>query len=195
MLGNKTIESHSLSYSLNSNFNGNTSSSLIGRPLLTSDEIKQLHYKMIIFPIKGHPIIRKTIYYTNFKNYIDGEIERQEKYIKQISNYFTVENINIVKTSNNFDNVDENNIKQKQELEELIKFLSKNLINIKYFIDYKIKNKKTMAILNFYNPLSGLKLMNLLGDIDLEKFEYEVFSSDSIKEKYGTIIEIKLKEK
>lgn len=76
-LGKKTIQANSISNSLGTNnYNGNSSYSLVGRELLTSDEVMRLHYKTIIFPIKGHPIIRKTVLYNNLSIYIKGELER-----------------------------------------------------------------------------------------------------------------------
>ena len=53
-LGKKTIEASSISQSVNlMNYNGNKSTSLIARDLLTPDEVKNLHYKTIIFPNIG----------------------------------------------------------------------------------------------------------------------------------------------
>lgn len=72
-LGKKTIESNSVSQSMsNINFNGNRSVGLMGRDLLTPEEVKQLHYKTIIFPIVGYPIFRDTILYNKFSCYKHG---------------------------------------------------------------------------------------------------------------------------
>lgn len=58
-----TLESSSISqYVSLTNYNGNKSTSLIGRDLLTPDEVKNLHYKIIIFPNIGYPIFRDTCY-------------------------------------------------------------------------------------------------------------------------------------
>lgn len=94
-LGKKTIEANSISQSTSINrYDANQSVSLMARDLLTPDEIKQLHYKMIIFPIIGYPIFRDTIIYQKFSCYKKGVIERNVKYIKDLSNtYYTVENI------------------------------------------------------------------------------------------------------
>ena len=54
-------------------YNGNKSTSLIARDLMTPDEVKQLHYKTIIFPIIGYPILRDTIIYKKFSSYSSGE--------------------------------------------------------------------------------------------------------------------------
>ena len=61
MLGKKTIESNSVRQSVSlTNYNGDRSTNLIGRDLMTPEEVKQLHYKAIIFPTDGYPIYRKT---------------------------------------------------------------------------------------------------------------------------------------
>ena len=49
----------------------------MARDLLTPDEVKQLHYKTIIFPIIGYPIFRDTVMYNKFSCYEKGEIERR----------------------------------------------------------------------------------------------------------------------
>src|SRR5574344_2981117 len=94
-LGKKTIESNSISQSVSlTNYNGNKSTSLIARDLMTPDEVKQLHYKMIIFPIIGFPIFRDTILYKKFSCYKKGMIDRTINSLKDLSyTYFTVENI------------------------------------------------------------------------------------------------------
>ena len=94
-LGKKTIEASSISQSMSlMNYNGNKSTSLMARDLLTPDEIKQLHYKMIIFPIVGYPIFRDTIIYNKFNCYQTGVVDRNISSLKDLSyTYFTVENI------------------------------------------------------------------------------------------------------
>ena len=63
----------------------------MARDLLTPDEIKQLHYKMIIFPIIGYPIFRDTILYTKFSCYKKGNINRKIDSLKDLSyTYFVV---------------------------------------------------------------------------------------------------------
>lgn len=58
-----TLESSSISqYVSLTNYNDNKSTSLICRDLLTPDEVKNLHYKIIIFPNIGYPIFRNTCY-------------------------------------------------------------------------------------------------------------------------------------
>ena len=66
----------------------------MARDLFTPDEVKQLHYKTIIFPIIGYPIFRDTVMYNKFSCYEKGEIERKVNSLKQLDNtYFTVEQI------------------------------------------------------------------------------------------------------
>ena len=67
-LGKKTIESNSVRQSVSLlNYNGDRSTNLIGRDLMTPEEVKQLHYKTIIFrrlkDILGHlPDIPKLLW-------------------------------------------------------------------------------------------------------------------------------------
>lgn len=95
MLGKKTIESNSVRQSMSlMNYNGDKSTNLIGRDLMTPEEVKQLHYKTIIFPIIGFPIFRDTIMYNKFSCYESGMVERKSNPLKNLSNtYFTVEDI------------------------------------------------------------------------------------------------------
>lgn len=95
-LGKKTIESNSVRQSMSlMNYNGDRSTNLIGRDLMTPEEVKQLHYKTIIFPIIGFPIFRDTIMYNKFSCYKSGIVERKSEPLKDLSyTYFTVENIN-----------------------------------------------------------------------------------------------------
>ena len=76
-LGKKTIESNSMRQSVSlMNYNGDKTTNLIGRDLMTPEEVKQLHYKTIIFPIIGFPIFRDTVLYNKFSCYESGKVER-----------------------------------------------------------------------------------------------------------------------
>lgn len=94
-LGKKTIESNSVRQSMSlMNYNGDRSTNLIGRDLMTPEEVKQLHYKTIIFPIIGFPIFRDTILYNKFSCYEPGMIERKVNPLKDLSyTYYVVEDI------------------------------------------------------------------------------------------------------
>jgi hypothetical protein len=62
---------------------------------MTPEEVKQLHYKTIIFPIIGFPIFSDTILYNKFSCYKSGMIERQYNPLKDLSyTYFIIEDIN-----------------------------------------------------------------------------------------------------
>ena len=95
-LGKKTIESNSVRQSMSLlNYNGDRSTNLIGRDLMTPEEVKQLHYKTIIFPIIGFPIFRDTVLYNKFSCYKSGMVDRESRPLKDLSyTYFTVESIN-----------------------------------------------------------------------------------------------------
>ncbi len=137
-LGKQTIQSSSVSESSN-NSNGSKSTSLISRDLLTPDEIKQLHYKMIIFPTKGYPIFRDTILYTKFKCYQSGDIEREKHSLIDLKKtYFIVEQI---KRTNN-EEVDPNELinekkeqdksKFKKVIDDVLRVIGSNEYKLKY---------------------------------------------------------------
>ena len=82
-LGKKTISSSSINQSLSLlDYNGNKSTSLIARDLLTPEEVKQHHYETIIFPIIGYPIFRDIVMYNKFSCYEKGEIDRKINSLK-----------------------------------------------------------------------------------------------------------------
>ena len=110
------------------NYNGNKSVSLMARDLLTPAEVKQLHYKAIIFPTVGYPIFRDTVVYDKFKNYIGGFVEREKKMLKNLENtYFVVENI---KSNINHKNKVRNNKELEKFLEEQKEFDKQRLTSI-----------------------------------------------------------------
>ena len=98
-LGKKTIESRSINQSISlTKYDGNRSSSLMARDLLTPDEVKNLHFKTIIFPNVGYPIFRDTVLYSKLSCYSSGMIERNIRPLIDLKyTYFTIENLNIDK--------------------------------------------------------------------------------------------------
>ena len=65
-LGKATITTNSLSTSTDPfKVGGNQTTSLLGRELLTANEIISLKYKTIIFPVFGNPIFRDTYMYSD----------------------------------------------------------------------------------------------------------------------------------
>lgn len=174
-LGKKTIESKSLSQSISLfNYNGNKSVSLMARDLLTPDEVKQLHYKAIIFPTVGYPIFRDTVVYDKFKNYIGGFVEREKKMLKNLENtYFVVENI---KSNINHKNKVRNNKELEKFLEEQKEFDKQRLTSIELlmkdiFIDsikdifYKEENNRPYLSVSLNKKISGLEESRLKGNI------------------------------
>lgn len=125
-LGKKTLESKSLSYTRNQKNEANITKSLISRELMTPKEIEQLHFKTIIFPVKGNPILRKTILYKNLKCYKDGEYKRKNKMDTQFLNltlnsilYFNTKksSIDIIKNFiEEFKNITVLEIKENEQL-------------------------------------------------------------------------------
>ncbi len=158
-LGEHTIISNSISHSVSiNNFNGNKTTSLIARKLMTPDEIKQLHYKTIIFPIIGYPIFRDTIIYTKFKCYKKGYINRSENVLCELKDtYFTVENLKV--SENNLINKNDVNNKifnkqienDKRLLVEGINKLRKILNCPTKRVVYNIVNNRTYACIKVNN--------------------------------------------
>lgn len=149
-LGRATIETHSISQSTDHfKIGANQTTSLLGRELLTANEIIALKYKTIIFPTVSNPIYRDTYLYSDtFKGYNFKPIVRDIKMIKKNSqNYYTVEQmrINYENQNNNNDplineiNVYTQNENTKSNLLNVIK-------NVENFL--KIKANKNTIILN-----------------------------------------------
>ena len=140
-LGKKTIESNSVSQSVGKvTYDGNRTYSLIGRDLLTPEEVKQLHYKTIIFPIIGYPIFRDTVIYKKFSCYSSGDIKRTPQMLKDLSNtYYTVEDLNQSKKVDEIENKEEYNF-FVDGMKEIYKDIEENirdiLTNQKYEISY-----------------------------------------------------------
>ena len=134
-LGKKTIESSSISQSVSLlNYNGNKSTSLIARDLLTPDEVKNLHYKTIIFPNIGYPIFRDTVIYKKLSCYSGGEVERQVIPLLDLKDtYFTVEDI---KSKYDRDYRNRNNkIIEQEEISHYEKFEAEEKEKLKKAID------------------------------------------------------------
>ena len=187
-LGKKTIESSSISQSLSiMDYSGNNSTSLMARDLLTPDEVKQLHYKMIIFPTVGYPIIRDTILYNKFKCYKEGKIDREEKSLLDLSyNYFTVEDIDFTQKNtllnfnkNRLNRSQKDLIKQKQSQEQNIFNDIKRLIINKFDnsienVEYDECNNKTYMIIKFKTLLKNSDVFFLKKIISDNKFHLQI---------------------
>ena len=203
MLGKKSIESNSISQSISlTNYNGNKSTSLIARDLLTPDEVKNLHHKTIIFPTIGHPIFRDTVIYKKLSCYSSGELERKMIPLVDLSStYFTVEDIK-TKYDRLFRNRNDKSI-YKEELLELDKFREeekeklKNIIEIVQdqlkdkisLFEFKENNNRTYASFELSKPLNTKELTFIKGKINKEVFHLEIDNGNNTK----STIEIHLK--
>ena len=158
-LGEHTIISNSISHSVSiNNFNGNKTTSLIARKLMTPDEIKQLHYKTIIFPIIGYPIFRDTIIYTKFKCYKKGYINRSENVLCELKDtYFTVENLKVSKS----DLINKNDVNNKifnEQIENDKRLLVEGINKLRKILNcptkrvvYNVINNRTYACIKVNN--------------------------------------------
>lgn len=186
-LGKKTIESNSISQSMSlMNYNGNKSTSLISRDLLTADEVKQLYYKTIIFPIVGYPIFRDTVMYNKFSCYEKGEIDRKVQSLKQLDNtYFTVEQINFDYETDLdfFENSKENqnfykksNESEKEIFNPIIEKLNEVFKDITYEVEFLRKNDTAYVQVTINREKTNEIWLKVNSCIDQEYFHIEDLS-------------------
>lgn len=202
-LGKQTIEASSISQSVSLiDYNGNKSTSLIARDLLTPDEVKNLHYKTIIFPNIGYPIFRDTVIYKKLSCYSSGELPRKVMPLRDLSNtYFTVEDINtkydvLTRNRNNkelykeelsdYDRFKEQEIDKLSKIVEIIENLLKDKIKV---FKYKENNNRTFASFELKKKLNTKELTFIKGKINNKVFHVEINNTDNTK----STIEIHLK--
>ena len=193
-LGKKTIESNSMRQSVSlMNYNGDKTTNLIGRDLMTPEEVKQLHYKTIIFPIIGFPIFRDTFLYNKFSCYESGKVERDSNPLKDLSyTYFTVEQIKhdikekrkpnpreVKEMNQSLEQADKDNLKL---VEEAISKIFKNGFQIKYVIG---QNHRTYMCVTL-DRLLKQRERSLLNS----KVKAEYYHSQITEKNNKTIIEI-----
>ena len=180
-LGKKTIESNSVSQSIDKfNYNGNRSIGLMGRDLLTPEEVKQLHYKTIIFPTIGYPIFRSTVVYKEFSCYQKGEEYRQPKLLEDLSyTYFTVEKLNNrikkqkMQQEETNEELDEFFEEMKKEYVGIVEDITKLLDNQKYNLEYPQENGMMYCSIVIDNILSGDDSDRII-ELENERFHIEI---------------------
>lgn len=187
-LGKKTIESSSLSQSFSiSNYNGNHSTSLMARDVMTPDEVKNLHYKTIIFPNIGFPIFRDTVVYNNLSCYSSGEIIRKVRPLEDLKNtYLTVENI----TNNKNKDINLNDDEwftefKKYEVEKLklaidvVKDILKDKVKT---IEFKENNNRTYAACIINKKITQKENAYIKGKINKNAYYINVYSTKNLIE-------------
>lgn len=187
-LGKQTIESNSISQSVSlTDYNGNKSTSLMARDLLTPDEIKQLHYKMIIFPIIGYPIFRDTIIYNKFSCYQKGNINRKVDSLKDLSyTYYVVENINHkVDKKEELNSVSNDFMKEKLEQDKLLfedidNYIAEIYKDVVYETNYKEVNFKTYLNIESPKILSNNDILNISSTFS-EKYYIEFENKNNLQ--------------
>ena len=186
-LGKKTIESNSVRQSMSLlNYNGDRSTNLIGRDLMTPEEVKQLHYKTIIFPIIGFPIFRDTILYNKFSCYKPGMIERESKPLKDLSyTYFTVESINHqVSNSRSKENKEAKEYYEALELSDKenlkpLELIIEKIFKQDYDIKYKIEaNHRVHISVKINRPLKQVEKSLLTNKIKQELYHTEILEKE-----------------
>lgn len=199
-LGNKTIETSSLNYSMSfMNNNGSKGTSLMSRNLMTPDEIKQLHYKTIILPTISHPIFRDTVIYKKFSCYKVGCIERKVRPLARLfDTYFTVEQLKFNNNNNNQEqkiDTAESQIKTKliSIINEVIKIFGKVDSNV----EYTKENDIPVAQLYLAPPLSTNDIKGLEELSGKLNFFYNAISDKTKinKKNRNSLIEISLEDR
>ena len=200
-LGNKTIETSTLNYSISfTNNNGSKGTSLMARNLMTADEIKQLHYKTIIFPTISHPIIRDTVVYNKFSCYKEGAIKRKIRPLARLTNtYFTVEDINFdaEENTNNVEPNVENEIEViRNNLTSIMNAVAEAFGKIDYTMDFKENNKTIIGLLYLAPPLSYNDILGLDKKSDELNFTYNIITDKEKinKKSMNTLVEIEMLE-
>lgn len=182
-LGNKTIETNSLNYSMNFfNSSGSKGTNLIARNLMTADEVKQLHYKTIIFPTIGYPILRNTVVYGEFSCYRKGMIERNSRPLKRLVNtYFTVEQLfqkESVEEPDEENKLDTIESKNKTRLVNIINNILKHFGKIDFDVEYVKESDEDIRAELFLAPPLSLADLKQLEDLSSNlSFTYEAVSS------------------
>ena len=200
-LGNKTIETSTLNYSMSfTNNSGSKGTSLMARNLMTADEIKQLHYKTIIFPTISHPIIRDTVVYNKFSCYREGSIKRKIRPLARLTDtYFTVEDINFdaEENTNNVEPNVENEIEViRNNLTSIMNAVAEAFGKIDYTMDFKENNKTLIGLLYLAPPLSYNDILGLDKKSDELKFTYNIITDKEKinKKSMNTLVEIEMLE-
>ena len=186
-LGKKTIESNSVRQSMSLlNYNGDRSTNLIGRDLMTPEEVKQLHYKTIIFPIIGFPIFRDTVLYNKFSCYKSGMLERKSTPLKDLSyTYFTVENINheVIKGKTK----EEQQAKEYYEALELsdrenlkpLEIIIQKIFKQDYDIKYQVEaNHRVHISIKVGRALTQIDRSLLLNRVEESKYHTEIIEKE-----------------
>lgn len=193
-LGKKTIESNSVRQSMSlMNYNGDKSTNLIGRDLMTPEEVKQLHYKTIIFPIIGFPIFRDTVLYSKFNCYEFGKVERTSNPLKNLSNtYFTVEDIkHEVKNKRSRDNKASKEYYDALELADKENLKPVEIIIEKIFkTDFDIKYNITANHRSYMKVEVNRQLIQKEGSLLNAKIKSEFYHTEIKESEDKTIINI-----
>lgn len=186
-LGKKTIESNSVRQSMSLlNYNGDRSTNLIGRDLMTPEEVKQLHYKTIIFPIIGFPIFRDTVLYNKFSCYKSGMLERKSTPLKDLSyTYFTVENINheVIKgkpkeeqqAKEYYEALELSDRENLKPLEIIIQKIFKQDYDIKYQVE---ANHRVHISIKVGRALTQIDRSLLLNRVEESKYHTEIIEKE-----------------
>ena len=141
--------------------------SLMARELLTADEIKQLHYKMIIFPAVGYPMFRDTIIYKDFKIYKSGTINRNINNLENLNyTYFTVEDIHYDSNQSQESNkmLDDEYKKQKKLFNDILTSIQRIYVDVNFKTKFKIVNSRVVLKMECDKILNQQQILKLTAD-------------------------------
>lgn len=139
----------------------------MARELLTTDEIKQLHYKMIIFPTLGYPIFRDTIIYKDFKIYKSGTISRDINNLENLNyTYFTVEDIHYDTNQSQKSNkmLDDEYKKQKKLFNNILTSIQRIYVDVSFKTKFKIVNSRVVLKIECDKVLNQQQILKLTAD-------------------------------
>ena len=192
-LGKSTITTSSISSSTDPfKIGANKTTSLLGRELLTANEIIALKYKTIIFPVFGNPIFRDTYMYSDlypqYKN-VDICVRRTNVLKRLTDNYYTVEKLREFYDKDNKNK--ENNITKKiidnnqRKITNKVKKIMKNVSSENKALEILdiLKNRFEGKIINELemDNVYTLELATLFNKMDLKKIK-ELFNNDTVVE-------------
>lgn len=177
-LGTHGVETTSLNYSISfMNNNGSKGTSLMSRRLMTADEIKQLHFKTIIFPTKGYPIFRDTVIYKKFSCYKSGCINRVVRPLERLLNtYYTVEQIELTSNEKSLSTKKSDDDK-KEKLKKIVKEVIDIFGKVDSNVEYTYLEGNLVAEIFLAPPLSLPDITNLEELSEKLNFKYNAISS------------------
>lgn len=161
--------------------------------VIVPDEVKNLHYKAIIFPNFGYSIFRDTVGYPKLSCYSSGELKRTINPLENLNHtYFTVEMIEVEEEPsihsirsrrNNINNVSSNST--FKEVERVLEVILKDVV---YEVLYK-QNSNEKYLLIQSSEIKSSDLFKIKTKLSRNKYNLIIDKNDNM-----TSIEVHFKE-